>query len=246
MSTSMGGGSGQTVICGYPVHPVAEVYPLMTGPAFEDFCASVRKAMKVYEPVVFHEGQLIDGRNRLLAVEHIKRQTGKMPLWVREEWSANGAELLSDFVERRNGHRRQMTEDQRAASAVRMHGYREREESERRQKQSRFGSDGTDTGSGNDRSSMPVAVTPDLGSPKKLPAQCGRKRNPTTAERIAEKAGTKRHRVEKAIKVQKERGDAVLGKVVTGEITLNQALGEKKATASPRRFLSLLSVIGRP
>ena len=208
-------GGGQRIIHGFPVHPAAEVYPLITGTQLEEFCQSVRKKMTVYEPVVFHDGQILDGRNRLLAVERIKKETGREPDWKREEIDASSGELLADFVERKNKHRRQMTQDQEAASAVKLHGVRETELSERRQKASRFGSDPGG-----------LVATPEIGSPSEVPKtrQTG-KRNPTTAARIAAKAGVKKHRVEKALKVQKEQGDDGLNKVLNGEVMLSTAVG---------------------
>jgi hypothetical protein len=210
-------GGGQRVINGYPVHPAAEVYPLMTGDHWEAFLDDVRRTMKVDVTVVLYEGQILDGRNRERAIEIVERETGRKVEVTRVEFGASNGELPSDFVKRRNFHRRHMTPDQLAASAVKLHGQRERELSERRQKASQFGSKPDD-----------ATAAPEMKSPPEAEEGGPRKRNPTTAQRIASDQGIKKHRVEKALKIQKEQGEAALDKMLNGEISLNTALGATK------------------
>jgi 16S rRNA G966 N2-methylase RsmD len=44
-------------------HPLANIFPLIEGQAFDDLCADIR-AHGVREPVWLYEGQILDGRNR--------------------------------------------------------------------------------------------------------------------------------------------------------------------------------------
>lgn len=213
-------GGGQRVINGYPVHPAADVYPLMTGAQWEEFLDDVRRTMKVYEKNVFHEGAILDGRNRERAIEIVERETGRKVEVTRVEFDASTGELPSDFVKRKNSHRRHMTPDQLAASAVKLHWQRERELSERRKKASQFGSKPDD-----------AAATPEIESPPEVEEGGSRKRNPTTAQRIAANQGIKKHRVEKAVKILKEQGEDALDKVLNGDVLLNTAFKPTKKAA---------------
>ena len=49
-------------------HPLANIFPLVEGPAFDALVADI-KANGVRDPLVMHEGLLLDGRNRWRAAE---------------------------------------------------------------------------------------------------------------------------------------------------------------------------------
>lgn len=89
-------------------HPVAAIFPLMTGDEFD----SLRLDIKEYgqhEPIWLHEGQIIDGRNRYRAC----RALGLEP--VTREWDGEGS--LVAFVMSQNLHRRHLNASQRALIA---------------------------------------------------------------------------------------------------------------------------------
>jgi N6-adenosine-specific RNA methylase IME4 len=66
-------------------HPLANIFPLIEGQAFDDLCADIR-AHGVREPVWLYEGQILDGRNRWRAAAAsgmtcpIRDYTGSDPL----------------------------------------------------------------------------------------------------------------------------------------------------------------------
>jgi N6-adenosine-specific RNA methylase IME4 len=80
-------------------HPLANIFPLIEGQAFDDLCADIR-AHGVREPVWLYEGQILDGRNRWRAAAAsgitcpIRDYTGSNPL---------------EFVLSLNLHRRQLS-----------------------------------------------------------------------------------------------------------------------------------------
>jgi len=91
-------------------HPAAALFPLMDvdGPEFGELVDDIREH-GLLQPIVLHEGKILDGRNRHRACQH----AGVAPHF--EEWSG---ESPSAYVLSLNLHRRHLTDGQRAAIAV--------------------------------------------------------------------------------------------------------------------------------
>lgn len=104
------------VVGGFPVHPFASKFKLLEGGEFDDLIESVRVAGRV-TAVEFHDGLLIDGRNRVRAVEVLRRRGYdiEMPL---DEWEPRGGECVEEHIYAVNVHRRHLTDDQRAVLAL--------------------------------------------------------------------------------------------------------------------------------
>lgn len=94
----------------YEFHPLANIFPLIEGAAFEELTADVQKH-GVREPVWLLEGKILDGRNRYRAA----RAVGA-PFDVREYMGDDA----TAFVVSVNLHRRHLTESQRAMVAARL------------------------------------------------------------------------------------------------------------------------------
>ena len=92
-------------------HPLAALFPLMEGRAFEDLRADIAQH-GLREPIVIHEGKVLDGRNRLRACI----ETGTPPEF--REWAGPGTAL--DYVISMNLVRRHLDESQRAMVAARV------------------------------------------------------------------------------------------------------------------------------
>jgi ParB-like nuclease family protein len=90
-----------------PVHPAAELFPLMAGEPFAELVADIKKHGLV-EPIVRTENEeILDGRNRLLAcVESGKRL--RFVTYTGDPWI---------FAISTNLHRRHLTDTQRAVIA---------------------------------------------------------------------------------------------------------------------------------
>jgi ParB-like chromosome segregation protein Spo0J len=98
-------------MAGTPFHPVAELFPLMTGDAFDEFVRDIR-VHGLREPIWRHEGKIIDGRNRYNAC----LEGGVQPRY--REWDGEGD--LTEFVVSLNLHRRHLTESQRSMVAAKL------------------------------------------------------------------------------------------------------------------------------
>lgn len=94
----------------YEFHPLANLFPLIDGQAYQDLLADV-VTHGVREPIWLYEGQILDGRNRYRAA-----QAMSVPLQVRQ-YEGNDA---VGFVISLNLHRRHLSESQRAAVAAKL------------------------------------------------------------------------------------------------------------------------------
>lgn len=91
-------------------HPMADIFPWIEGPAFQELVEDIRKN-GVLEPIVFFDGMILDGRNRYMAA----REVG-IP-YPRVEYRGNDP---LGFVIAKNLARRHLTESQRAMVAAKL------------------------------------------------------------------------------------------------------------------------------
>jgi len=91
-----------------PVHPVAEVFQMMTGVEYAAFVEDI-KLNGQYDEIVVWNGYLLDGRHRLRACTDL----GIKPRWVELPKSSNPF----SYAWSHNYHRRNQTTGQRAMSA---------------------------------------------------------------------------------------------------------------------------------
>ncbi len=96
-------------------HPVAEIFPLMTGREFEELKADIL-AHGLIEPIWTFDGRIIDGRNRHRACAEL----GVEPDF--REWDGDESELPA-FVASLNLHRRHLDASQRAMVGARLKEY---------------------------------------------------------------------------------------------------------------------------
>jgi ParB-like chromosome segregation protein Spo0J len=211
------------IIGGFPVHPTALLFPLLEGEAFEELKESIRDHGQL-EPIFtttpsveFPKGQLLDGRNRLLACI----QLGTEPTINRRPRLKEG---ISDdeFVLAQNLFRRHLTDEQRTMIAARAMRLKEAAAAQERKR-----SGGKQRGRGRE----------------KLPPKSGEANHHAgeTASRIAAAAKSTRYQAEQAIAVVKAAPE-LAEKVEAGEMPLKDAArvaNERKAAkprvSSPRR-----------
>lgn len=93
-------------------HPLAELFPLITGDRFEDLCLDIIEHGQL-NPIVVHQDLLIDGRNRLRACEHL----GVEPRTI--EFSELKLSCSpEEYIWAQNMARRHLSDDQRAAISM--------------------------------------------------------------------------------------------------------------------------------
>jgi hypothetical protein len=94
----------------YEVHPIADIFPLLEGPAFDALVDDIRERGQ-QEPIWLYDGKIIDGRNRYLACQRLNRET-KTREWIGDD--------PIGFVLGANLHRRHLNESQRAMVAAKL------------------------------------------------------------------------------------------------------------------------------
>jgi N6-adenosine-specific RNA methylase IME4 len=99
-----------TTLRGYPVHPAADLFPMMVDAELQELAADIR-ANGQRLPIVLHEGKVLDGRNRLEACGI----AGVEPRL--SEWEGRGGSPVA-FVASVNLMRRHLNESQRALFAA--------------------------------------------------------------------------------------------------------------------------------
>jgi hypothetical protein len=98
---------------GLPVHPVCNLLPLMGEEASTKLTEDI-KEHGLIEPIVLHEGEIVDGRNWLLAC----RQAGVKPRFVKWTDIYKGPMPLSCWIWSVNIRRRHLSGDQIAVAVV--------------------------------------------------------------------------------------------------------------------------------
>ena len=175
---------------GFSVHPAASLFPLLEGEAFGELVASIRKH-GIRQPVVTLDGVLVDGRNRVRAVERLAEEGVTITL-TPIELSLPPGESVADWVFSTNILRRHLTDDARAMIAAKLVPMIEADNAER-QKQSQFkkGESGNPSGQATTESSSPA--------PRDRKAADAR----STVGQVAEKANVSMHKARQATTIQK-------------------------------------------
>jgi N6-adenosine-specific RNA methylase IME4 len=93
-------------------HPLANLFPLIEGKDFDDFCAGIKADGHLHDKIVLLDGKILDGRNRYRGCI----ATGVTPHFETFNATIHGDPLT--YVISKNLHRRHLTESQRAMLAA--------------------------------------------------------------------------------------------------------------------------------
>jgi ParB-like chromosome segregation protein Spo0J len=178
------------IIAGRTVHPAATVFPLLEGAEFDSLVESIRRS-GMQTPIVLRGDVLLDGRNRLRAVE-LLRAEGLRIACPEIQRPADGTIGDTAWIEATNLDRRHLTDDARVLAAAMLHDMLEAE-SKAAQAASRFDSATGKAAAGKGA----AAVTLDSTSPSKRDRRRSEKR--TTAGKLATKSRTTSHKARQAI-----------------------------------------------
>jgi len=102
-------------------HPIAEVYPMLAGPAFDELVESIRTRGQLH-PIYLLDGFILDGRCRFEACKKAKVE----PITKEYRGKKDTASLI-EFVDAMNDKRRHLSISQRAVAAFKLKKYAEAE-----------------------------------------------------------------------------------------------------------------------
>lgn len=201
-------------------HGAAGLVPAMSEDEYQALKADIA-AHGQREPIVLHDGKILDGRHRYRACLEL----GLEPKTLT--WDAIGYAV--DFVLSENLHRRHLNPGQRAAIAVQAHTMREAESKAQQRMRngcrvapSRHRSDTADT--------HPEAKIPQANPISAIQKRSGdegseRIRAPQSRDEVAQQFGTNPRYIQDA-KAIREQAPDLLKKVADGQLTLPQAKQE--------------------
>ena len=187
------------VIGGYKVHPAASRFSLIVGKDFDDLVEAVRRAGTV-AAVEFHNGLLTDGRNRVRALEELRRQGIVIEL-PTTEWQPTGDETIEEHIYSVNVNRRHLTPDQRVAHAIEFLPIIRKSRHER-QAASRFVAD--------DRNTVAQNSPPPEGTGEKPSRTSQEKDAASSVGQLATLAGVTRHKASQGVALDKGLRDGTV------------------------------------
>lgn len=206
----------------YTVHPAADLFPLVEGQEFDRLVDSIRQH-GIQNPVVFgfdanEKPVLLDGRNRLRAIERLQEQgiTATVPV-VTFDYPRDGITEI-EWIEAQNIDRRHLTDDARAMLAASLHEMIEADAAKAK-KESHFNAH-TAKAAATKRHNK--TATADSASPQKRDRKKSEAR--TTAAKVASKGKVSRHKAKQALVTEK----AIKAGVVSPDVRKDVIAGKKK------------------
>lgn len=211
------------VIDGFSVHPAASVMPIMPEHQFRDLVESIAKH-GLGDPIEFKDDLLVEGRHRLKAIV-LLRERGTMVEVQKTAWQPLPGETVAEYVERKNLHRRHMTDSQRLQCAAALLVMSDEE----RAADGRIQPGEVRNPAGANQYTPPDAKLE--GETDSTPATDRRARNKaktdrSAAGRLAKTSGQTVHKARQAIAVQKNGTPEEIAAVKSGEKTQQQVLKE--------------------
>jgi ParB-like chromosome segregation protein Spo0J len=220
------------------VHPAAELFPMIPAGS-EDFNSLVESIATegLRDPIVMHDGVLVDGRNRLAAC----KAANVDPRFVQWRDVAKGDDLTG-WIFAKNYHRRHLSPDQKVAVHAAFNRYELEERAAKAKLAASFTSEKAKAAAGKRHH----AVDPKSDPPHKTDVSVKNARS--TAGKIAAAAGVSRHKAAQAVALDKAAqtnpdAKAAQEAVIAGTMKLPEAIKKvvkpkKAAAAKPAKPLA--------
>lgn len=204
---------------GYSIHPACELLPLMDDDALNRLAGNIHDN-GLTNPIITHEGQIVDGRNRLIACG----LAGVEPHFQLWQAVYKGPLTLCGWILAQNIQRRHLTDDQVIAATVALRAYEEQDLAKHRQAEGQKRG-GEVAGKGRPKpDSIPTnspgcytatGTGPVIEPPSEAPC-------PDVRAKLAAETGVSEYKTQQALTVQKKKPE-LLRDVVRGETKLREA-----------------------
>lgn len=228
--------------CEMPIHPICDLFPMMDAKSLAGLAADI-KLNGLLSAIVLHEGQIVDGRNRLVAC----REAGVEPHFVRWRELYTGEMPVDRWIWSLNVERRHLTPDQIAWAIVQRRAWEEGRAA--RDRQVEAGKRGGETaGRGRPKAdSLPVEAPEPYREPTadRHPdaKPKSRDRSGEVRTKLAKEAGTSINKIRQALAVQglakqqKVRPE-VAEQLKQGTVKLHEVLNQVDVAAVPPPLVS--------
>ena len=199
------------IICECEIHPAASLFPLMEGKRFQSLVDSIA-VHGVQNAIVCTGNVVLDGRNRLRAVEKLRMEGRTLDL-PAVQWASTNGMTATEWVTAQNLDRRHLSEEAYVTAEAALSRIIRREALER-QKASQFTQGKSGNAKGNNQHSRMVRTESTEPSKRNHKAEHAR----STVGQVAAKAGVSMHKARQAAKLDKAVADGVLPQEVQKEV----------------------------
>lgn len=218
------------VIGGFPVHPAASVFPMIEGIAFDEFVSTVEAHKGVLVPVVLKGNQLLEGRNRVRAVELLRSRGFEIDL-PTIQWQPRNGETPAEFISVANMYRRQLNDDQRAIIAAELAPIIAKERAAAQEKSQIQPNEIRNASGRNQHTGGSSAETKSV-PPSEKKQKNRQKTARSTVGKVAAEAKVSHHKANQAIAVVKKGDKERIASVKAGKTKLKDAVPMKAAAGS--------------
>jgi hypothetical protein len=196
------------IICECEIHPAASLFPLLEGTRFQSLVDSIH-VHGVQNPIVCSGNVVLDGRNRLRAVEKLRNDGHEIDLPAVQWDCGDKCMTETEWITAQNLDRRHLSDDAYVTAAAAINRILRKEAKERQAK-------------GLNRKGRSVVNTKTGSRQKKRDAKDMHERS--TVGQVAKKACTSRHKAAQAVKLDQ----AVEAGVIPEEVQKDVISGKKK------------------
>jgi ParB-like chromosome segregation protein Spo0J len=210
------------IICECEIHPAASLFPLVEGTRFQSLVDSI-EVHGVQNPIVCSGNVVLDGRNRLRAVEKLRNE-GKAVDLPAIQWSSPSGMTETQWITAQNLDRRHLSEDAYVTAQAALNRILRKEAKERQKAGLKKGIE------------KPVASksTPRAKRDRKA------KDAASTAGQVASSSSVSLHKAKQAVKLDQavEAGlipEEVQKDVIAGKKKLRDAVKQVPAKTKPQK-----------
>ena len=201
------------------IHPAADLFPLVEGEELQELCADIKERGLQQPIVVWRDGSLLDGRNRLLACYRTNQEV------VLERYEGDDPVQFSLSA---NLRRRHLTPSQRNMTGALAEELLEKLRADARERQRQAAADLAAR-----RERKPDGTLDQVSVPVRQPGQSAPQERKSAAQ-AAKLVGGSSSGIEKAARIKREAPDLV-PQVMAGALTVKEAEREVKQRIEQRQ-----------
>jgi len=206
------------IICECEIHPAASIFPLMEGDRFQSLVDSIQ-VHGLQNPIVCIGDVVLDGRNRLRAVEKLRNEGHDIELRAVSWDCGDKCMTPTEWITAQNLDRRHLSEDAYVAAQAALNRILRKEAKERQAKgQAKPGQQSKNPAG---RRGKKLA---DTTSDPPVIRDVKDKNDRSTVGQVAKKSGASRHKAAQAVKLDQ----AVEAGVIPEEVQKDVIAGKKK------------------